>query len=231
MSSGSHVSRRTTQFSYLGTKSVGAGSNAPSRISISPDPGATLNIVDPQTGQKCRASLVAVQLAVLPTMVTSLARQTGMTANAAHPSQRQTVQWQMATLTGSPRVLMRLAPQLQWADRTILIGDATPRHKPVQRQWIATRFFVFGRGEVGLIASGNAHRWSSPAQICTGGTRAFGSHLRNSSKARRRSEHPFRTSQGWLPRELPLVTTAAATNVWLAEHYIAQHHAAFAVTA
>ena len=122
-STGNHASRRTVQISHLGTRSVGAGSNAPSRISISPLPGAMLNIVDPQIEQICRESVVAVQLAVSPAMVTSSACQTGMTAKAPPPSRRQTAQWQMATLIGSPRVVMRTAPQLVRTAR--LVPEAT----------------------------------------------------------------------------------------------------------
>ena len=54
-----------------------------------------------------------------------------------------------------------------------------------------------------------------------------------SPEARGRSERAFRTLQDRLPKELRLagITTAKAANLWLAEHYIAQHNAAFAVTA
>ncbi len=53
-----------------------------------------------------------------------------------------------------------------------------------------------------------------------------------SPEARGRSERAFRTLQDRLPKELRLagMTTVAAANVWLAEHDIAQHNAAFAVT-
>jgi transposase len=54
-----------------------------------------------------------------------------------------------------------------------------------------------------------------------------------SPQARGRSERAFRTLQDRLPKELALagITTLAAANRWLAETYIAQHNAAFAVTA
>ena len=54
-----------------------------------------------------------------------------------------------------------------------------------------------------------------------------------SPEARGRSERAFRTLQDRLPKELRLagITTVDAANAWLAEHYIAQHNAAFAVTA
>ena len=52
-----------------------------------------------------------------------------------------------------------------------------------------------------------------------------------SPEARGRSERAFRTLQDRLPKELALagITTAAAANRWLAETYIPQHNAAFAV--
>jgi transposase len=54
-----------------------------------------------------------------------------------------------------------------------------------------------------------------------------------SPEARGRSERAFRTLQDRLPKELALagITTVAAANRWLAETYIAQHNAAFAVEA
>ena len=54
-----------------------------------------------------------------------------------------------------------------------------------------------------------------------------------SPEARGRSERAFRTLQDRLPKELALagITTVAAANRWIAETYIAQHNAAFAVTA
>lgn len=54
-----------------------------------------------------------------------------------------------------------------------------------------------------------------------------------SPEARGRSERAFRTLQDRLPKELALagITTVAAANRWLAETYIAQHNAAFAVAA
>ena len=54
-----------------------------------------------------------------------------------------------------------------------------------------------------------------------------------SPEARGRSERAFRTLQDRLPKELRLagIATVAAANLWLAEHYIALHDAAFAVTA
>jgi transposase len=54
-----------------------------------------------------------------------------------------------------------------------------------------------------------------------------------SPEARGRSERAFRTLQDRLPKELRLagITTLEAANAWLAEHYIAQHNAAFAVAA
>ena len=53
-----------------------------------------------------------------------------------------------------------------------------------------------------------------------------------SPEARGRSERAFRTLQDRLPKELRLagITTVDAANAWLAEHYIAIHNAAFAVT-
>lgn len=54
-----------------------------------------------------------------------------------------------------------------------------------------------------------------------------------SPQARGRSERVFSTLQGRLPKDMALagVTTVAAANRWLAETYIAQHNAAFAVEA
>lgn len=53
-----------------------------------------------------------------------------------------------------------------------------------------------------------------------------------SPEARGRSERAFRTLQDRLPKELALagITTVEAANRWLAEVYIPQHNAAFAVT-
>jgi transposase len=54
-----------------------------------------------------------------------------------------------------------------------------------------------------------------------------------SPEARGRSERPFRTLQDRLPKELALagITTVEAANRWLAETYIAQYNASFAVAA
>jgi|GEM_PF-4563204 len=54
-----------------------------------------------------------------------------------------------------------------------------------------------------------------------------------SPQARGRSERAFRTLQDRLPKELALagITTVEAANHWLAETYIAQHNAAFALEA
>lgn len=54
-----------------------------------------------------------------------------------------------------------------------------------------------------------------------------------SPQARGRSERAFRTLQDRLPKELALagITTVGAANRWLAETYIPQHNAAFAVEA
>ena len=54
-----------------------------------------------------------------------------------------------------------------------------------------------------------------------------------SPEARGRSERAFRTLHDRLPKELALagITTVAAANRWLAETYIPQHNAAFAVAA
>ena len=54
-----------------------------------------------------------------------------------------------------------------------------------------------------------------------------------SPQARGRSERAFRTLQDRLPKELALagITTVEAANRWLAETYIPQHNAAFAVAA
>jgi transposase len=54
-----------------------------------------------------------------------------------------------------------------------------------------------------------------------------------SPEARGRSERAFRTLQDRLPKELALagIRTVEAANRWLAEVYIAQHNAAFAVAA
>ena len=54
-----------------------------------------------------------------------------------------------------------------------------------------------------------------------------------SPEARGRSERAFRTLQDRLPKELALagIRTVDAANRWLAETYIPQHNAAFAVTA
>jgi len=54
-----------------------------------------------------------------------------------------------------------------------------------------------------------------------------------SPQARGRSERAFRTLQDRLPKELALagITTVEAANRWLAETYIPQHNAAFAIAA
>ena len=54
-----------------------------------------------------------------------------------------------------------------------------------------------------------------------------------SPEARGRSERTFRTLQGRLPKELAFagITTVEAANAWLKAHYIAEHNAAFAITA
>lgn len=54
-----------------------------------------------------------------------------------------------------------------------------------------------------------------------------------SPEARGRSERAFRTLQNRLPKELALasITTIAAANRWLAEIYIPEYNAAFAVAA
>jgi hypothetical protein len=61
-----------------------------------------------------------------------------MTAKAPPPSRRQTVQWQIATLTGSPRVVIRTALQLQRANLMALMIDSTPPtcsvYVPLMRQ-------------------------------------------------------------------------------------------------
>src|SRR6185437_14014095 len=51
-----------------------------------------------------------------------------------------------------------------------------------------------------------------------------------SPEARGRSERAFRTLQDRLPKELRLagITTVEAANRWIADHYLAQHNAAFA---
>ena len=52
-----------------------------------------------------------------------------------------------------------------------------------------------------------------------------------SPEARGRSERAFRTLQDRLPKELALagITTMAAANRFIAEHYLAEHNAAFAI--
>ena len=52
-----------------------------------------------------------------------------------------------------------------------------------------------------------------------------------SPEARGRSERAFRTLQDRLPKELALagLATIEAVNRWIAEHYLAEHNAAFAV--
>ena len=52
-----------------------------------------------------------------------------------------------------------------------------------------------------------------------------------SPEARGRSERAFRTLQDRLPKELALagIATIAAANRWIAEHYLPQHNAAFAI--
>jgi hypothetical protein len=52
-----------------------------------------------------------------------------------------------------------------------------------------------------------------------------------SPEARGRSERAFRTLQDRLPKELSLagITTIAAANRWIAERYLPQHNAAFAI--
>jgi len=54
-----------------------------------------------------------------------------------------------------------------------------------------------------------------------------------SPQARGRSERVFGTLQGRLPKELRLagIRTIEAANAWLKAHYIAEHNAAFAITA
>ena len=54
-----------------------------------------------------------------------------------------------------------------------------------------------------------------------------------SPEARGRSERMFRTLQDRLPKEFRLagITTVAAANAWLQEHYMAEHNAQFAVQA
>jgi transposase len=54
-----------------------------------------------------------------------------------------------------------------------------------------------------------------------------------SPEARGRSERAFRTLQDRLPKELALagITTMAGANRWIAEHYLAEYNAAFAVAA
>ena len=52
-----------------------------------------------------------------------------------------------------------------------------------------------------------------------------------SPEARGRSERAFRTLQDRLPKELALagITSMAAANRWIAEHYLTEHNAAFAI--
>jgi len=54
-----------------------------------------------------------------------------------------------------------------------------------------------------------------------------------SPQARGRSERVFGTLQGRLPKDMRLagIKTAEAANAWLKAHYIAEHNAAFAITA
>jgi transposase len=54
-----------------------------------------------------------------------------------------------------------------------------------------------------------------------------------SPQARGRSERMFATLQGRLPKDLRLagISTVEAANAWLKAHYIAEHNAAFAITA
>ena len=54
-----------------------------------------------------------------------------------------------------------------------------------------------------------------------------------SPQARGRSERMFGTLQGRLPKDLRLagIRTVEAANAWLKAHYIAEHNAAFAITA
>ena len=54
-----------------------------------------------------------------------------------------------------------------------------------------------------------------------------------SPQARGRSERAFGTLQGRLPKDLRLagIRTVEAANAWLKAHYVAQHNAAFAITA
>jgi hypothetical protein len=54
-----------------------------------------------------------------------------------------------------------------------------------------------------------------------------------SPEARGRSERTFGTLQGRLPKDLRLagIRTVEAANAWLKAHYIAEHNAAFAITA
>ncbi len=122
VSTGIHFSRRATHNSYVGAKSVGAGSNAPSLISISPVPSETPNSADPQDGQKCRASVAAFQFDVFPSTVTQSAVQMAFTVNGAPLSLRQVVQWHRPILTGGPFAMIRTEPQLQVAMRVVVMA-------------------------------------------------------------------------------------------------------------
>jgi hypothetical protein len=113
VSTGIHFSRRATHNSYVGAKSVGAASNAPSEIAISPS--QTPNSGDPQDGQKCRATVAAFQFDVFPSTVTLSAVQMAFAVNGAPLPLRQVVQWHRPILTGGPFAMIRTEPQLHVA--------------------------------------------------------------------------------------------------------------------
>jgi hypothetical protein len=137
VSTGIHFSRRATHNSYVGAKSVGAASNVPSEIAISPS--QTPNSGDPQDGQKCRATVAAFQFDVLPSTVTQSAAQMALTVNGAPLPLRQVVQWHRpTTLTGGPFAISRTEPQLQVAMRVAVMACSSsgrvchyPNLKPV----------------------------------------------------------------------------------------------------
>src|SRR3984885_12197774 len=124
VSTGIHFLRRATHNSYGGAKSVGAATNAPSEIAISPS--QTPNSGVPQDGQKCRATVAAFQFDVFPSTVTQSAAQMALTVNGAPLPLRQVVQWHRPTLTGGPFAIRRTEPQLQVAMRVAVMACSSP---------------------------------------------------------------------------------------------------------
>jgi hypothetical protein len=127
----------------VGAQSVGAASNAPSAIAISPS--QTPNSGDPQDGQKCRATVAAFQFDVFPSTVTQSAVQTAFAVNGAPLALRQVAQWQRPILTGGPFATIRTEPQLQ-----VAIGIAVMVAPLGQRRSLADLEPVTLKGRTGI---------------------------------------------------------------------------------